>query len=212
MSARGLFRFILTLSLCAVPVSASTIDFENISVGTVFGFPNDLPGDVVITTVDGIEVSVQELLVNNNPVPFPSGAQATVGGEFDLFFPTTPLSMNNIALLFDFSNADFDVDFVSLEFQEFGGVSNFAVNGIVNEYPLIDGSGGLSLIPPNVAPGVTAVVNEDTIILMGSIDSFLIGGQELGIDNVIVVPEPLALTLLAIGAGAAGFRRRTRLH
>lgn len=211
MSARGFSRFILTLALCAAPVSASTIDFENIPVGTVFGFPSDMPGDVVITTVDGIEVSVQELLVNNNPVPFASGAHATVGGEFDPFFPTTPVSMDNIAFLFDFSNADFDVDFVSLEFQEFGGVSNFAVNGVLNEYPLIDGAGGLSQIPTNVAPGVTAVVNEDTIILMGSIDSFLIGGQELGIDNVIVVPEPLALTLLAIGVGAAGLRRRARL-
>jgi hypothetical protein len=154
---------------------------------------------VIITTPDGIEVSVDELLVNNNPFFF----QAVVGGEFDPFFDSTPVSMDNITFSFDFANLATAVDFVSIEFQEFGGVSNFAVNGGV-PYQLTS----LANLPSNVAPGVTAVVNEDMIVLLGDIDSFLIGGQELGIDNVIAVPEPLSLTILAFGAGTLALRRR----
>lgn len=190
---------VVALALCAAPSFASVIDFEDIPAGTVYGVPDDVAGDVIITTPDGIEVSVDELLVNNNPFFF----QAVVGGEFDPFFDSTPVSMDNITFSFDFANLATAVDFVSIEFQEFGGVSNFAVNGGV-PYQLTS----LANLPSNVAPGVTAVVNEDMIVLLGDIDSFLIGGQELGIDNVIAVPEPLSLTILAFGAGTLALRRR----
>jgi hypothetical protein len=126
-----------------------------------------------------------------------------VGGELDPFFPTTPVSMNNIAFEFDFAGLAFDVNSVSLDYMEFGGVSNFAVNG-GTPFQITE----FTDLPSNVAPGVTALVDEDMIVLLGDIDSFLIGGQELGIDNIVAVPEPLALTLLAMGAGALlGYRR-----
>ncbi|MDO8629321.1 MAG: PEP-CTERM sorting domain-containing protein, partial [Phycisphaerales bacterium] len=50
-----------------------------------------------------------------------------------------------------------------------------------------------------IAPGVTASADSDSITLSGSVSRFLIGGQELAIDNIIAVPEPTCLALLGIG-------------
>ena len=123
----------LQLALCGIAVAccigsgafAATMDFEGIGLGTRYGGgEGDNPGDVVLTQ-GGIDMSVETFYYGS----FDGFNYAEIGGQFAGFFPTTPLETNNISVKFDFSNLGFDVTLVTLEYQEFGGIDNFAVNG-----------------------------------------------------------------------------------
>lgn len=190
------------LALCVVgglePVSlGATVDFETVPLGSTYGEAfGHTPGDVVLTQ-DGIKMSAEDFLLGS----FVGFIRAEVGGRYDDSFPTTPLELDNISVLFDFADVGFEVTEVTLSYQEFGGDDNFAVNGEMC-HQLAD----LSDIPADVAPGVTATVQGGVISLAGDVNSFLIGGQELGIDDIVAVPEPTTLALL--GLGAAGLLRR----
>jgi len=191
----------LAVIVFLTPAFAAKVDFETVPLGTSFGgtFGNN-PGDVVLTQ-DGINMSVENFHLNT----FTGFFKAQVGGQYDDAFPTTPLSMDNINAKFDFSGLGFAVTQVTLEYAEFGGGNNFAVNGgpIVEIAPL-------SSLSPDVAPGVTAVADDHSITLTGPISSFLIGGQELAIDNIVAVPEPATVALLAVSGLAMGLHRRFR--
>lgn len=164
--------------------------------GQAFG---SSPGQVVISQ-DGIDMSVEEFFLNT----FVGFVRAEVDGPLGDSFPTQPLELDNISARFDFSGVGFAVNQVTLEYEKLGGNENFAVN---------DGSilqlNDLADLPANIAPGVSASVQNGLITLTGPITSFLIGGQELAIDNVTAVPEPCTLVLLG-GAGAALLVRRSR--
>ncbi len=178
---------------------ATTMDFESIASGTAFGQAfGHTPGEVVLTR-DGIAMTVEEFFLGT----FTGFIKAEVGGLHDGFFPTTPLSLDNIGARFDFAGVGFNVTIVTLEYQEFGGADNFAVN----DYTLYE-LGPLTDLPVNVAPGVTASVDGGAITLTGLIESFQIGGQELAIDNITAIPEPTSILLL--GLGSALLHRRLR--
>ena len=182
----------------AAPALAATVDFESVPVGTRWGVAEgNVPGEVVLTQ-DGILMSVETFHLG----AFEGFIYAEVGGQYDDFFPTTPLETNNISVRFDFSDLNFDVNLVTLEFMEFGGADNFAVN----DHTIYE-LASLMEIPTDVAPGVIAFVAGETITLLGAIQSFQIGGQELAIDNVMAVPEPATALLLALG-GLVAVRRR----
>lgn len=188
----------LTMWAVAAESLAQTVDFESVAPGTTFGQGyGNTPGEIVLTQ-EGIAMSVEEFFLGT----FVGFVRAEVGGRYDDYFPTTPLELDNIGVRFDFADVGFDVNFVTLEYQEFGGGNNFAVNDEVlfQVSPLTD-------LPTNVAPGVTASVDAGVITLVGDIDSFQIGGQELGIDNVTAVPEPASILLLALGGVALLHRR-----
>ena len=183
--------------------SAAQIDFESVPVGTKYGTGfGHVPGSVVLTQ-DGIQMSVENFHSGGSTLFF----RAEVGGVYDAAFPTTPLSMDNINAKFDFSNVGFPVSSVSVEYFDDGGANNISVNGEpILEIPAF----GLDSIPVNIALGVTATADGDSITLNGTIQSLLIGGQELAIDNIVAVPEPTALILLASGGLALIARRRTK--
>ncbi|RME41940.1 MAG: PEP-CTERM sorting domain-containing protein [Planctomycetota bacterium] len=178
---------------------AAQVDFESVPVGTVYGDPvGNVPGDVVLSQ-DGIDLSVESFFLGT----FVGFNQAEVGGRYAGFFSSTPLELDNISVRFDFSDVGFPVTGVSLEFQEFGGADNFAVN---------DGSvlvlNSLTDLPTDIAPGVTATVDGGVITLTGPVSSFQIGGQELAVDTIVAVPEPATLALLILGGGWLAMRRR----
>lgn len=179
---------------------AATVDFEAVAVGTKYGASyGHAPGDVVLGQ-DGIAMSVEEFFLGT----FTGFIKAEVGGPYAQSFPTTALDLDNISVRFDFAGVGFEVTMVTVEYMEFGGGNNFAVN----DYTIHEIS-PMTNLPTAVAPGVTATVDAGVITLVGDIDDFQIGGQELAIDNVIAVPEPTGILLLGLG-GTLLLRRRSR--
>lgn len=180
---------------------AATVDFDGVPMGTRFGGAyGQSPGDIVLTQ-DGIDVSVEEFFLGS----FTGFVRAEVGGQYAQSFPTPALDLDNISVRFDLSNLGFVATQVTLEYAEFGGSDNFSVNGAP-----IHTVAALTDLPAIVAPGVNAFVSEDTITLVGVVDSFQIGGQELAIDTIVAVPEPATVGLLGIGAATLMLRRRRR--
>jgi len=195
------FVLALVVPLCAgLRARGNIMTFDDLAVGTVFGMAAGQSPDDVVYEQDGIRMSVDQLVV--------SGVQgfltAEVGGRYGSFFDSNPLDLNNISVRLDFRHLGFAITEVSLDFLELGPLSNFAVNDDTL-YQL----SSLREIPFNVAPGVHAQVDGNTIKLDGAIDEVLIGGQELAIDNILAIPEPATLLLLALG-GVALCRKRAR--
>jgi len=176
----------------------TVVDFESFAMGTTFGVPTHEAGEFAFSQND-VLVHVDPLIVRENPqetVFF----QAIIGGAAQDDFPTTPLYADNIAIRFEFSELDFLVTSATLEYKILSeaSVQNLAVNG-GDVFVGLD----LGLAPSEIAPGITAMVDGGLITLSAdpgfSIFSLVIGGQELGIDNLVAVPEPGALVLLGVG-------------
>ena len=184
---------------------AVTIDFESILPGTQWGSETGQnPGDPILSE-SNIMLSVETFQFGPSQTEFFRAEVPGPQGRFVDAFPTQEMTFDGINVLFDFSQLGYDVDFVSLEFGDFGGTSNFGVNG--GTLHILDPLSGL---PSDVAPGVSASViggSRIELVANGSfITSFQIGGQELAIDNVNVVPEPA--TAMFLLAGALAFARR----
>jgi hypothetical protein len=174
----------------------ATVDFESVPMGTRFGSEaGQQAGDEVLIQ-DDIRMTLGQFQFG----AFRGFYRAEVGGIFADFFPTVPLEINNINVVFHFNQLPFVVETVTFEFAEFGGMNNLAVNGHV-----IHELASMSLIPAHPAPGITALVADGIVALIGPIETLLIGGQELAIDNVtaVGVPEPSAILLLVLGIAAA---------
>lgn len=200
--ARGLCSLAVLLASVIISqesVRAGQVNFEALATGTVYGSGINSPGDVVIIQ-DGIKVSPENFQTGS----FVDFNVATINGPGTDLFSTKHAFMNNINFEFDLSGIA-PINSVTIEYHEFGGANNFAVNGgAIIELP------SMGNLPMNVAPGVMAMVDADSIHLSGAITSFLIGGQELAIDNIVAVPEPASLLLFGAGIAAGVLRRHTR--
>lgn len=188
------------------PAEGATVDFESLDVGTLFGSgADDEPEDIVLVS-DGITMSVDELLITDELSIY---GFANVGSMHGDVFPSNSLGLSNISVVFDFTNVGFAVDSVSFEYYDQGKgqrVNNFAVNDgpILTFNSLAD----IRLGPwSDVTVTVAGTFMSGVVTLDGPVESFRIGGQELYIDNIIAVPEPATLLLLAVG-GAYFARRR----
>lgn len=197
----GSIASIAALSIGGI-VQPAVVDFEPLTSGATYGVPTHNAGDVAFSQ-NNVGVYLQTLQVQSSPQFF----QAEVGGEYATGFATQALSLDNISTVFDFSGLAYAVTSASVQYQEFGGINNFAVNGGA-PIQLVS----LGNLPMNIAPGIHAMVDGGLITLSADlgfqISSFLIGGQELGIDNMTAVPEPAAVFLL--GAGGLVLVLRTR--
>lgn len=193
---------IIACSLFSTIGYAATIDFETVPLGMVYGQDaGNFPTQIVLTQ-DNIDMSVETFHLDS----YEGLYLAQIISPNSKIFDTQALSLNNISVLFDFSHVGFAVDRVTFEFGDPGGASNFMVNNEILHIldPITD-------LPFDVAFGVTASVNEGLITLTSngaSINSLLIGGQEIVIDNVVAVPDPATGLLLLTGA-AVLIRRKT---
>ena len=186
------------LTVCAAAVEAAQVNFETLAVGQTFGSASHSPGQLLFSQ-DGINVSGQTYQTGL----FSDFNVATIRGPGTDLFATNHVWFDNINFGFDLSGIG-PINSVTIEYHEFGGVNNFSVNGgTILELP------AMTSMPINVAPGVTATVASDSILLSGIVTSFLLGGQELAVDNVVAVPEPTCLALLVAGVGAGVLRRRS---
>ncbi len=204
-SAAGRLAMATTCLAGTVSVAA-TLDFGSVPVGTVYGADaGTVPGEAVLTQ-EGIAMSFDYFQLGT----FTDFHLAEVGGRHADSFSTEALSLNNINAVFDFAEVGFDVGLVTFEFRDFGGSSNFAVNGAAMYIidPLAD-------LPSDVAPGITASVDGDLVTITGEtteIFDVLVGGQELVIDNITALPDPSAGLLLAFGTALLYRRSRRRPH
>jgi hypothetical protein len=111
--------------------------------------------------------------------------------------------VNNINVEFDFGAP---IVSLMLNYGDQGGNENLSINGDlqnVNSLTELDGAtvGGVDV-------AVAQVGSQGMLMLEGTINSFQIGGQEFGIDNVMyTVPEP-ATGLVLLGALAVWRKRR----
>ena len=199
----GLFSLLAASALDA-SAQMATVDFESLVLGTTFGNASgDSPGDLAFTE-DGVDVRLQNFTEGG----FVGFIEATVGGFTDDDFPTTPMTIGNISLEFDFTNLPFDVGVVTFEYADFGGSENLGVNGSVVELgqltdaPAVLGGATVTVTPPMGASRI------GTVALVGDIDTLLLGGQEFGVDNIkAVVPEPSS-ALLACGLASLAWGSR----
>jgi hypothetical protein len=208
LPARAFLTAVISVLVGSTAIAAQ-VNFESRAVGTTYGAGANTPGDPIFQE-GGIHVSIENFFHHDGPDPDPNPdpdfnfAVIRPGGT-DLF-STRHVSLNNISLGFDLSQLGFAVDEVTIEYQQFGGFDNFLVNS--GPLHIID----LPSLPSNVAPGVTATVDNDSIHLSGSISRLVVGGQELALDNITAVPEPSGLILLGVGAACLsavrGRRRR----
>ncbi len=156
---------------------------------------------------DGITISVDGLFLSGEFSVFGSAEVGSIHGDV---FSSNSLGLNNISVVFDFTNVGFAVDSVSFEYFDMGkgqAINNFAVNdGPIHIF------NSLTDIRLGAWSDVTATVAgtfmSGVVTLDGPVESFRIGGQELYIDNIVAVPEPATLLLLAVGG--AYFARRKK--
>ena len=158
----------VSLSFVSASASGAQVNFETLSIGQTFGSPNNSAGQVVFSQ-ESIDVSVETFQTGT----FQDLNLATINGPGTDLFATKHVFFDNINFGFDLTDVA-PINNVTIEYHEFGGVNNFSVNGgPILELP------AMTSMPANVAPGVTATVDADSIHLSGPISSFLIGGQEL---------------------------------
>ena len=189
-SYRVLGLALMTVSIagcvCRPPYTPSVcVHFEPpLAAGTEYGASaGNSSGDVVFTS-NNIPVSVHDFVyvggggtfnkayIDNAPRPFASGQS---------------MRTNNINLKFDFSALAFTPSEVQFEFLDLGGFENLSVNGAslyAGEFTSAPSSAGGA----TVSTFTTAITGgkKGVMILTGSLNNVLIGGQELWIDNVCV--------------------------
>lgn len=192
MTSRSTVLSILTTAvviavLSALPVQAqpACVTFSPFALGTTYGAPvGQSSGDLALTE-NGIPVRVYNFQLSTGPLAF---NRAYIDNAPFPFGAGKSIRTNNINLQFDFTGLAFRVRRVRLAFLDLGGYENLSINGSPIKV------GELTAAPPVIA-GVSVAVSSaplpppmsgktGTLTLTGPVQTLLIGGQELWIDEV----------------------------
>jgi hypothetical protein len=204
MTSMRKFRFVVLLlvtALLAQNARAVVVDFDDLTLGTTYNVGDSF-------TTSGVVVTAEQFQQSGGTWDASGSAEvmnATKAGGSGYEIHT-----NNINLSFDFGSP---CDGVSLMYADLGGNINLEINGSlanVEDFSMLPATlGGASIF---TTPGDTGALF--VIGIVGNINSFKIGGQELWIDNIVasVVPEPATVALLGAGALSLAIRRRRRLR
>jgi len=192
------FRFLvllLVVVLLAQNTDATVCDFEDMTFGATYNVGGSF-------TTSGVVVTAGEFFllpsgsITTGYARVENGSQAGGAGNGIL--------TNNINLSFDFG---LPCDGLALQYGVTGGGNiNLEINGslanVVDFASLPSSLGGTSVFTTPSNPGA--------LVVMGTVNSFKIGGQELCIDNIVasVIPEPATIMLLGIGGLMTLTRKR----
>jgi hypothetical protein len=200
MMLMGKFRFLVLLLvaiLLAQNAGATVIDFEDTTPGAIYNVGGSF-------TTSGVVITAGEFFylpsgsTTSGYAEIQSGSRAG-GTGYEVW-------TSNINLSFDFG---LPCEGLSLQYGDYVGNINLQINGSlanVEDFALLPATlGGTSIF---TTPG-----NLGAMFVIGTINSFEIGGQELAIDNVVasLVPEPATLMLLGSGALWVLTRKRGKL-
>ena len=166
---------------CATNSFALTIEFEDLPPATSYNigetfYPSSVPVTVGPFSTGGIA------FVSN------AGLAAGSGQE---------IGLQNVSLDFDFG----PLDGLSMQFGETfnAGSVTITVNGeAVAATDFTDLAGTIGGVNVFVVP---TGINTGALFFMGNITSFVIGGDDIYIDNIVAsqIPEPATLALLGLG-------------
>ena len=176
------FLVVFVVLACAANSFALTIDFSSLALGDSFGVGASvlpLPISVIVEDIFG-----GTAFVSNGNLAAGSGQE---------------IGINNVKLNFGFG----PLDGLSMQFGE--GPNNtdarITVNGNTISGTSFVGLGGL-IAGTNVTLFVVPTgINTGALFFMGDITSFVIGGEDIYIDNIVAsqIPEPATLALLGLG-------------
>ena len=176
---------------------SAVLDFEDLTLGGTY-----IVGDSFVTS--GVTVLANDFFFSDDTRY--SGGRANVVNTGLAGGSGNELEINNINLDFNFGGP---IPGLDLMFGEYGGNLNININGILSNFEnFIDING---TIIAGVSVAVVNGLGDDigTLSLTGNINSFALGGQELYIDNVSVIPIPAALWLFVTGLiGLIGYGKR----
>lgn len=170
-------RSMMILALAATAVtflSGCCVKFSNLTPGDTYDV-----GDTI--TDSQADIAVEEYQWPNGT--WTTNGRAKVDDRNFAQGSGNDLNSNNVNLNFQF---DYPLDKISLKFGELGGNNNIKVNGTFqNVGNLVDLNG-------NTINGVQITVNASqqgnnwygTMELDGTINGFVIGGQELWLDDI----------------------------
>lgn len=182
---------LLVTALFAQGAGATAIDFGDLSLGASYGVGGSF-------TTSGVVITGQEFFRRAGGSTTTGSVEVGNGGRAD--GAGNELALDNINLSFDFG---IDLYSLAMQYGEFGGNLNIEINGSFenfDDFADIDGwtIGGASVFTLDSGP---AGNSSGALFVMGTINSFVIGGQELCIDNVVasLIPEPTTLVSLGIG-------------
>jgi len=178
------------------PTPRSRFGFDDLALGARFPVGRTLQ----ITSTDGYlaQLATEQFFfsngtpTNNGVMQVDDNSQAGDAGQ--------ELQVNNINLRFDFTST---MERVSIKFGYFGGNVNLAVNGDfrnVSNFAALNGQtiGGAMVVVVST-PGAPF----GTIELIGDVDSFTIGGQELFVDLLTVQRAGLGVHVVDLRQGSA---------
>ncbi|MHC4063795.1 MAG: PEP-CTERM sorting domain-containing protein [Planctomycetota bacterium] len=188
---------LLAVSLAA-PLSAQTVDFEDLTLGTVYNV-----GDSFVDS--GVTITGQTFFWSSG-TPTDNGFTEVENGGL-AGGSGLELQVNNINLDFNFGGA---IPGLTIDFGEYGGNLNIDINGDFRNFENFAEIDGLTVggaLVTATGDGATGAGLGD-LTFDGAIDSFAIGGQELWIDNAAAVPEPSTLALLGLTVMAVRRHRR----
>ena len=154
------------------PIKPRCVDFEDLQLGTEYRV-----GDTF--TDAGVKIAVQRFQWSNGQWTDKGFAKVENGGKAG--GSGQELRVNNVNLDFNFGGP---CDSLTLLFGEYGGNLNIKINGAFKNFQnFIDiNSSSIGGVHVHVVPGPS--VNKGSLKLVGTINSFAIGGQELWIDHI----------------------------
>jgi hypothetical protein len=161
-------------------LDVACITFDDLDIGTTYGEPaGQKPGELVYQSAEGVRVYVHDFLYSDEGGTFNTAGINEPSPEFGsgpwIFF-------NNLNMEFDFSELPFEPRRVDFAFRDQGGNQNFSVNGS-------DVHRQLLLEAPSPIGGVSWGWDQTDDgrffgMLDGTVERFLIGGQEFSLDTV----------------------------